>query len=57
MKNKTNIAMQELRLNIKHQNIQVEKYLSIGYQFNDKLYIFHLIIPNIFVKKNKNKKK
>ncbi len=45
MKEKTNTAFEEINLNIKHQNIQVEEFTSVGYEFDDGVYVFVLMIP------------
>jgi len=53
---KTDIAMKELHLNIKHQDIQVKEFTKIGYQFDEKVYVFVLIFPFPFKKLFKNEK-
>jgi len=44
MKNES-IAFKELELNIKHQNIQVDEFTQIGYEFDDGVYVFMLLFP------------
>ena len=44
-KEKKDISFKELELNIKHQNIQVKEFTQIGYEFDDGVYVFTLMIP------------
>jgi len=52
--NKQKIAMEELQLNIKHQNIKVEKILQVGYKFDEEFYVFILLINLKGLKLNEN---
>ena len=38
-------AMEELSLNIKHQNIQVDEFMNVGYEFDKGQYVFCLMFP------------
>jgi len=44
----TNQAVKELHLNIKHQKINTNRFMQVGYEFDKGQYCFMLIIPNIF---------
>lgn len=46
MKNKEQIAMQELTLNIKHQLGEVKEFTQVGYEFEEGYFVFNLLIPN-----------
>lgn len=39
------IAMEELFLNIKHQDIQVKEFMKVGYEWDDKTLAFVLMFP------------
>ena len=45
IEDKNKIATEELFLNIKHQNIQVENFSGIGYEFEKRIWVCLLIIP------------
>jgi len=51
------IATQELHLNIKHQNIQIKEFTTIGYEFEKGNYIFLLMFPINFLKDVKTETK
>ena len=42
MNNET--AQQELELNIKHQNIKPKDHLQVGYEFEEGIYVFLLLL-------------
>jgi len=43
--NKQEISMKEFDLNLKHQNIIIKDFMTIGYEFERGVYIFGLLIP------------
>lgn len=45
------IAMKELDLNIKNQNIQVKEFTTLGYVWNKGIFVFTMIFPKNLFKK------
>jgi len=45
MNTQNNLSMQELYLNIKHQNIQVKEFTQVGYEWDEGVFIIMLMIP------------
>lgn len=43
-------AFKELFLNIKHQNIKINEFITIGYEYDKGIYVFTLIIPKKMLK-------
>jgi len=48
------ISFQELHLNIKQQNINMNEFTTLGYEFEEGKYVFLLMIPKKFIKNIKN---
>jgi len=43
---KTDIASKELELNIRHQNLNINEFTVIGYEFEQGRYVFVLMLPH-----------
>ena len=53
---KEDIYIEELALNMQHQNIKLDgSYTAVGYEVEKGQYVFTIIIPNIFKKKEVKK--
>ena len=48
---KMDIPMEEFMLNIKYQNIQVKDVRLVGYEWDKGIFVFTIIHPNVFNKK------
>ena len=49
------IAFKELNLNIKAQDVKVKEPMIVGYEYDEGIYVFILVIPNKLLKFGRKK--